>query len=344
MLEQCSSIVCIKWASYRCNATISGRYRKMKKKVIQSCVVFVTLIVLTISNMTPLKDLNAIVMYEGKWKVTKLLTEYFRNRTTFFPHHYFGRTIILEEKSVEQSILEWPHFLEWSKEEYDSSEVVWLPKNDPWVWAYCSWEIDELVESDRVQLIRYLEKGKDESLYCANYFIVLDNTHLVYSSPGGYYLLQPFRYCAPKTSSNDLKGNWEIIYLDSYEDSYVGSFAEIGELKEHIYPNLNEEWNSLKGTDFTADEWLGKTVYISDETLYVSDLSCKIKEVEENRVSRENFEKENGIHDGLSIYDDEINVCKIKCDNGEDVVCVLVNKDNIILHIEQGWFMLNRQQ
>ena len=73
-------------------------------------------------------------------------------------------------------------------------------------------------------------------------------------------------------------------------------------------------------------------------------MSFKIKEVEENRVSRENFEKENGIHDGLSIYDDEINVCKIKCDNGEDVVCVLVNKDNIILHIEQGWFMLNRQQ
>lgn len=316
----------------------------MKKKVIRSCVVFVTLIVLTISNMTPPKDLSAIVTYEGKWKVTKLLTEFYRKRATFFPHHYFGRTIILGEKSVEQSILEWPHYLEWSKEEYDSSEVIWLSKNDPWVWAYFSWEINELVESDTVQIIRYLEKGVDESLYCVNYFIALDNTHLVYSSPGGYYLLEPFQYGDPNTSSNDLKGNWEIIYLDSYEDSYVGSFEEIEELKEHIYPNLKEKWDSLKGTDFAAEEWLGKTVHISEETLNISGLSIQINKIEESRVSRENFEKEKGIHDGLSIYDDEINVCNIKCDNGEEVLCVLINKDRMIIHIEQGWFMLAKKQ
>ncbi|MBD5528487.1 MAG: hypothetical protein HDR02_08795 [Lachnospiraceae bacterium] len=42
--------------------------------------------------------------------------------------------------------------------------------------------------------------------------------------------------------------------------------------------------------------------------------------------------------------DEDGNVCDIKCDNGEDIICVLVNKDNVIIHIEQGWFMLKRQQ
>lgn len=316
----------------------------MKKRVIQSCVVFAVLIVLVISDMAALKNSNAIAVYEGKWKVTKLLKEYFRNRTTFFPHHYLGRTIILGETSVEQSILEWPHYLEWSKEEYDSSEVVWFSKDDTWVWVNFSWEINEFVESERVQFIRYLKKGMDEDVYCANYFIVLDNMHLVYSSPGGYYLLEPFQYCDPKVSSTDLVGNWEIAYLDSYENSYVGSFEEIEELKEHIYPNSKEKWNALEGTDFAAEEWLGKTVQISEETISFSELSFQIRKVEESRVSRENFEKGKGIHDGLSIYDDEINVCDIKCDNGEDIICVLVNKNNVIMHIEQGWFMLKRQQ
>lgn len=316
----------------------------MKKRVIQSCVVFAVLIVLVISDMAVLKNSNAIAVYEGKWKVTKLLKEYFRNRTTFFPHHYLGRTIILGETSVEQSILEWPHYLEWSKEEYDSSEVVWFSKDDTWVWVNFAWEINEFVESERVQFIRYLKKGVDEDVYCAKHFIVLDNTHLVYSSPGGYYLLEPFQYCDPKVSSTDLVGNWEIAYLDSYEDSYVGSFEEIKELKEHIYPNSKEKWDALEGTDFAAEEWLGKTVLISEETISFSEFSFQIKKVEENRVSKENFEKEKGIHDGLSIYDDEIIVCDIKCDNGEGIICVLVNKDNVIIHIEQGWFMLKRQQ
>lgn len=222
--------------------------------------------------------------------------------------------------------------------------MVWLSKDDTWVWVNCSWEIDEFVESEKIQFIQYLKKEEDEGVYCVDYFIVLDNTHLVYSAPGGYYLLEPFQYCDPKVSSTDLEGNWEIVYLDSYEDSYVGTFEEIEELKEHIYPNVKEKWNALEGTDFAAEEWLGKTVRISENMLNLSELSFQIREVEESKVLRESFEKEMEIHDGLSIYDDEIKVCNIKCSDGEDVICVLVDTNKVIMHIEQGWFMLKRQQ
>jgi len=49
------------------------------------------------------------------------------------------------------------------------------------------------------------------------------------------------------------------------------------------------------------------------------------------------------IHDGLSIYDDEILVCNIKCQNGEDIICVPVNENQMIMHIEEGWFMLEKE-
>lgn len=233
--------------------------------------------------------------------------------------------------------------MDWTREVYDSSEVVWFSKDDPWILGNVAGDFDEFVESEEVQFIRYLNKGIDESMYCANKFIVLDNTHLARFFIGGYYLLEPFQYCAPKTSPDDLIGTWEIAYLDSYKDSYEGGFEDIEELK--TYGNsMREKMSALTGTDFAAEEWLGKTVQISAETISFSELSFQIKKVEENRVSRENFEKEKGIHDGLSIYDDEIIVCDIKCENGEDIICVLVNKDNVIIHIEQGWFMLKRQQ
>lgn len=315
----------------------------MKKRTTQIAVVVAILIMLVISDIAVKKAPNTIAVYEGKWKVIKLLAEYSRNRTTFFSHHYLGRTVILGETSVEQSILEWPYLLDWTKAEYDSSEVIWLSKDDTWVWVNCSWEIDAFVESKEVQFIRYLKKGLDENVYCEDYFIVLDNMHLVYSSPGSYYLLEPFQYCNPKVTSSDLMGNWEIAYLDSYEDSYKGGFEEIEQLKKYGSA-MKEQMSAITGTDFVAEEWLGKTVHISEETLDLFELSFQIKEVEENRVLRENFEKEKGIHDGLSIYDDEINVCNIKCSNGEEIICVLVDTDKVIMHIEQGWFMLFRSK
>lgn len=293
--------------------------------------------------MAPLKNSNAIAVYEGKWKVTKQLTEHYRARTTFFSHHYLGRTVILGETSVEISIFEWPYDLDWTKKVYDSSEVVWLAENELWMLGNIVRDFEELVKGEEIQFIRYLNKGTDGNMYSGHIFVILDTVHLAYSFMGSYYLLEPFQYCDPKASPDDLIGTWEIAYLDSYEDSYEGGFEDIEELK--TYGNsMREKMSALTGTDFAAEGWLGKTVQISEETISFSELSFQIKKVEENRVSRENFEKEKGIHDGLSIYDDEINVCEIKCENGEDIICVLVNKDNVIIHIEQGWFMLKRQQ
>lgn len=315
----------------------------MRKKKILIFVILVLLTFFVIGVLLVQNAPNAMAIYEGKWKVTQQLTEYTKARMTFFSQHYLGRTVILGETFMEKSISEWPYYLDWMKEEYDFSEVVWINKNDPWIQGNVAEDFEEFVESEEVQFIRYFNMGTDKNVYCANKLIVLDNTHLAYSFIGGYFLLEPFQHCDPETDSSDLLGNWEIIYLDSYEESYEGGFEEIEELKK--YGNaMRQQMSILTGTDFAVDEWLGKTVDISEETLSISESSFQINKVEESRVSRENFEKEKGIHDGLSIYNDEINVCNIKCDNGEEVICVLINKDRMIIHIEQGWFMLARKQ
>lgn len=306
-------------------------------------IIIVIFVFLAINELSTPNELNTIAVYEGKWKVTQQLTKYSNTRTTFFSHHYLGRTVVLGETYVEKSILEWPYYLEWTKEEYDFAEVAWFSKNDPWVLGNVAEDFDKFVKSEKVQFIRYLNEGVDENVYCADKFIVLDNTHLAYSFIGGYYLLEPFQHCDPKINSSTLLGNWEITYLDSYEDSYEGGFEEIEELTKYGSA-MRDQMSAITGTDFEADKWLGKTIYISEETLNISETSFQIKAIEEYRVLRENFEKEKGIHDGFSIYDDEINVCIIKSDNGEEVICVLVNEDHVIINIEQGWFMLTRKQ
>lgn len=65
--------------------------------------------------------------------------------------------------------------------------------------------------------------------------------------------------------------------------------------------------------------------------------------MESGKIRREDFEQEMDIHDGLSIYDDEILVCNIKCQNGEDIICVPVNENQMIMRIEEGWFMLEKE-
>ena len=241
----------------------------MKKKIIQVFVIVAILIIFVIGDIVVSNGSNTIEVYEGKWKVTQQLTEYSKARMTFFSHHYLGRTVVLGETFIEKSILEWPYYLDWIKEEYDFSEVVWIPKNDPWIQGNVAEDFDEFVKSEEIQFIRYLNKGINESVYCANKFIVLDNTHLAYSFIGGYYLLEPFQYCDPKIDSSALLGNWEIIYLDSYDNLYVGGFEEIAELTKYGSA-MREQMNFLTGTDFAAEEWLGKMVFISEDKQSVS--------------------------------------------------------------------------
>ena len=130
-----------------------------------------------------------------------------------------------------------------------------------------------------------------------------------------------------------MNGTWKIAYLDSYENSYEGGFEEI----EKEAPG-----RILQGTNFKAEDWLGKSVIVSEDEVRILETARQTVGIEVRKTGQEDFEQEMDIHDGLSIYDDEILVCNIKCQDGEDIVCVPVNKNQMIMRIEEGWFMLEK--
>lgn len=82
---------------------------------------------------------------------------------------------------------------------------------------------------------------------------------------------------------------------------------------------------------------------VSENEVRISETGYQTAGVESGKIRREDFEQEMNIHDGLSIYDDEILVCNIKCQNGEDIICVPVNENQMIMRIEEGWFMLEKE-
>ena len=235
---------------------------------------------------------------------------------------------------MERSVGEWPEPLGWIKFQYDYSEVIPYSSEDKWFELNTFWSIDKFADMERVRFLRYWDKIYDGSYYCVDYFVILDETHLAYGYIGGYYLLERFQYCDPTVSEKNLNGTWEIAYLDSYENSYEGSYEEI----EKEAPR-----SSLKGTDFNVEDWLGKSVTVSENEVRISETGYQTAGVESGKIRREDFEQKMDIHDGLSIYDDEILVCNIKCQNGEDIICVPVNENQMIMRIEEGWFMLEKE-
>lgn len=309
----------------------------MKKRVISiviSIVIFIVMLLLILGKIIGYTKKETVAAYEGKWKVTHQLTTYFRATSYFFPHHYLGRTIIIGQNSMERSIGQWPEPLGWIKYEFDDSEVVSYSAEDEWFTNRIFWRIDEFADMEQARYLRYWDKMYDGSYYCVDYFVILDETHLAYGYIGGYYLLEPFQYCDPTVSEKDLNGTWEIAYLDSYENSYEGSYEEI----EKEAPR-----SSLKGTDFNVEDWLGKSVTVSENEVRISETGYQTAGMESGKIRREDFEQKMDIHDGLSIYDDEILVCNIKCQNGENIICVPVNENQMIMRIEEGCFMLEKE-
>ena len=286
-------------------------------------------------------QLKLINNYEGKWKVTQKVSEYSGAVSYFCPHHYLGRTLVLDEKSVEKSIWYWPFELEWKKEEFEEVEVASFNGEDPWVKSNIRIaEIENYIDAEEMQLIRYF-KGEGETKYCALSLVVTKEGDLLYEWIGGYYLLEPFQYCESDVRFADLGGEWEISYLDSYDTTYQGSYEDIEMVKE-AYNNARSELNQLIGSDFRAEEWLGKRVQITPEYVVIQDLVYEISDIEEKTVRKKEFEQQYQIHDELSLYDEEIKVCMLKCNNAETLLVVLVSEEKVIVHIEQGWFMLSK--
>ena len=169
----------------------------MKRKIFRRIIV---MLLLVFAGVVVFKGQNTAAAYNGKWKVTRHLTTYYRAYSYFFRQHYLGRTVILGENSVEKSIVAWPDYLEWEKIQFDDSDIVSYSTQDEWLDIDSLWMIEDYADIEQVRFLRYIDEMYDESDYCVDYIVILDKTHIVYGFCGGDYLLEPFQYCDPKVS------------------------------------------------------------------------------------------------------------------------------------------------
>lgn len=276
-------------------------------------------------------------LFEGKWKVTGIVAISYMSRIDCYSYHYLGRTVIIGDDSIETSIWYWPFELGWRTQEYDYAEVDYINYEDPWLQHDQDWlAVYDIWGEEYMPFIRFYRK---EKATCVDYAVVLDESCLAYRFPPGYYLLEPFSYSNPDLDRSNIMGEWHVAFLDSYDNSYEGGWKEIEEVRVVYQERIDE----LNGSDFYAENWLEKRIAIGSAELEIDSQIYFIRNIYEEKVSKKEFEEEWGIHDGLSLYDDVLNVVFIECEDNYVFPVVLVDEQRVIVHIEQGWFMLRKR-
>lgn len=287
---------------------------------------------------------NLAEQYYGKWKVVEYIP---LERTTvelsyWVKEHYLGRTVEITENSYTKSIYYWPYELEAYTEFYDYCEVVDLAENDTWITRNdesLRWLDGEFFENGVIRMLRFYQDERDYATgYCA---VTSDNEHLVDGWLGGEYLLERFDKQDTSVTVEDIYGEWEITRLDSYDSSYEGNVSDSEWLEISKIDDVE-----LDLSDFYAPEWFEKDVDITKEKLDItSEITGHITRSETQVVNKESFEQEQGIHDELSLTNEEIIIFKIHYGETDEVLTVVpFNQNKMALHIGQGWFIMERDE
>ena len=275
-------------------------------------------------------------LFEGKWKVTGIVAISPMSRIDCYSYHYLGRTVIIGDDRIETSIWYWPYELGWRTQEYDYAEIDYINYEDSWLQHDSNWGlVYDIWGEDYMPFIRFYKKGEKT---CVDHAVILDESHLAYGFQPGYYLLEPFSYGNPDLDRSSIMGEWRVAFLDSYDNGYEGGWKEIEEVRIVYQERIDE----LNGSDFYAENWLNKRIVIGSAELEIDNQIYSIISIHEEKVPKKEFEDEWEIHDELSLYDDMLNVVFIECEDNYVFPVVLVDEQRVIVHIEQGWFMLNK--
>lgn len=306
------------------------------------CIVVITMIIAMSGCMLFKKNEDeSVEQYYGQWKVTEYipLNRAVVEQTIWQEEHYLGRTVEITENNISKSIYYWPDELEEHLISYDFCEVADIEKDDTWITQNAEtlrWLEGEYFNDSTIKILKFFQEGEEEfpETYCA---VTRDNQHLIVSWLSGEYLLEKFDTQNNEISLEDIFGEWKIDRLDSYDSTYEGQIKDV----EYI-PEYRTE--HLKLSEFYAPDWFSQSVNVTEDELKIgANINGKITSIQSQVVNKDQFEKQQGIHDGLSLNNEELSVWQIYYGDGNDVLTVVpVNKNKMIAHIEMGWFVLTK--
>lgn len=314
---------------------------KISRKILVGAVLIGVLLVSHICIINRKKEINL----EGQWKVTEYITDTKEEVSYSFYEHYWGRSITIEPNRIIFSMYCWPDEIAYKVLQYryihmrtcDADEFrIKNGMNKAWEEEYAGQEITMLSYG--------MSKDKTDGWR----FFVAENGDVLCLYLNNIYHMERFRHAENDIKIEQLYGQWNVKRLISYQDGWRGNNAVLGEAQKWRY---YIEYDEEDGANFYPGEYLGNRVVISDEgmELYQDEkllegydsggYSSKI-------VDKYDYQSENQIYDELGIENKSIQVFAGKKQAGGKLLngdMVIINKDEIIVKIYQGWYLLEKQ-
>ncbi len=302
----------------------------------QMIFLIVSIFVLLFSGIVAYKNYNQywnIDNVYGKWKVTRLIGAYKGTKGDMPYGSNVGRSFIITNENIIDSTTR-QYAIEESAEQrcfnmkvlcqtenvFDVSKQNSLKKfqmnNGIVLWS------SGITDSIISQYVFYSADNEfsDQNInYCmASEFEVFsykqdDRDKLIIELPMGYYLLERFK----KQKRNNIPyGLWMVENL--------------------ISRGQGEKY----GIDFY--DYYGKCFEIAED--YIIDDEKTKTEInwEKGMVSKDDFEKEYGIYEGLGLENDELEIWYGKGSNNYAIQLIPIDHDEIIMPLEGQWFLLTK--
>lgn len=295
---------------------------------------------------------------KGKWKVTELI-EICRTGTTYWAEEtYLGRSIEISDKRIEKSIYFWPSNQYKFREDYE-----FCKKEE--ILAERFWARAELLNSrgwydlHRSEMVNYILFYKNKNDFEENYpfdeYVIFQDGSVYAQFFDGWYKIEPYVQSCTDIKIEDLFGNWMVKRLVSYEDGWVGerSLLEFNKGQIEMMPELRN-WEEAEGIDFQVKEYYGDVLQIEQKKICLQSKSRvkdkhDIMQFETYTCNTKNYQYVKGIHDELGIINDEIQVItgQFAEENEQSLLdgdIVIIDKKNIIVKIEKGWYLLEKME
>ena len=296
----------------------------------------------------------------GQWKTTELAAESLYGRIYWFDDIYIGRSVTIEPTKITQSISMWPYYLDAQEYNYQ----YWNEEANFTFGGPSIYKIDDLA-SNYSKTVSFYENEDYYELNIPNFqYMLLRDDRILVSFGDGWYLAERYKEAKINLTREDLLGEWRIKRLISYENNWIGNQEQLefcDSAIQELAPDAMEDsdrlitllnWKNKDDIYFYPYDYYEHQIKIDEEKI---SLIIEGQVVEEHQVTsfysqvvdREDYEKAKGIHDELGILNDSIQVFtgELAVESEKNILnneFIVINEAEIIVKIEQGWFLLQK--
>lgn len=291
------------------------------------------------------------VNLEGEWKVTEYIASHMMRSDFSIEEHFLGRSIVIGPETIVTSLYYWPDEIRYRVDCYRMIELETVSSYDSRFKGknYITKKWDKVLgEQDLTVLTYSMGELLAYNPYLEHSFLVTQDGQVICQYYSNYYFMERYKEAETDLSIEQLIGNWHVKRLVSYQDGWKGNNSVAGLWEMIGYKKISEE----QGANFYPEEFIDNIVKIkaSGIELYQENQlveSCVVEDYTSLLVDKHDYQKEKGVHDGLGIANEEIQVFvgEGQIEEGKllDGEIIVINEDEVIIKLYQGWYLLEKK-